>query len=500
MPTIVFVLATAATAQPQEAQSLPAANVQAQPSIAPDASQSSPRHLLPLPAEEDWRFLADPKQRTDPFDGVKYIPFGTRGPDSGFASLGAEVRYFYEAFNNEGFGQIPGATSYLEQRYVLHADIQPNANARLFVSLQSSLIGGRPGGPRPTVDEDTFDVLEGFAEYHSAALDRALLGPNLAVRLGRQQLDFGAGRLVSSREGLYGEGPNVLQPFDGVRAIERQGPWRLDLFAARPVQNNVGALDDGPAPGLALWGAYLTRGGAPGAPVPGLDLYYFGTTRPNAAFFGGGFDADHKPTILTATEHRHIAGVRFSKSGAPSDYDAEAFYQFGTFGARNIAAWGIAAQGGHTVQSWPWSPRFGLRAGINSGGSDPTTLQTSYVPYPRGVYFGNLSALGPENTGGVEPAIDLHPTPAFTATASAFFFWRQNANDGIYALAGYPLIPPLNGQHYVGYQRAFTANWQANPHLSLNAAYETFALGDFLSAVPGTRAIDYIGAWTTFRF
>ena len=444
------------------------------------------RLLLPTPAEEDWSFLADPTARTDRLDALKYVPIGKGGA---YASFGGEARVYLESFRNENFGRPPGGNTYPEFRGILHADLHPSPNLRFYVATQSAFIAGRAGGPRPSVDRDEFDLLEGFAEYHSTEFDQVLKGPAFTLRVGRQQLDFGAGRLLSSREGPVGEGPNVLQGFDGGRAIFRHEAWRLDLFAAKPTETRPGVFNDGWLQGQGVWGAYLAHGRPPGAPGLGEELFYIGTRRPNAPFFGG-----------VANETRHSVGARVFQRGTPFAYDLEAIYQFGTFGSRDISAYGLTAEATYTFEKLPWTPQPGIRVGVNSGGANPDTLKTFYVPFPRGAYFGYLSAIGPENTSGIEGALSLHPTKTLTVTGGAFFFWRQSLDDGIYGLAGFPLLPPTNRERYVGAQPVFSASWRASPHLSLNAAYERFERGDFIKATPGTRSIDYLAAWATFRF
>lgn len=439
-----------------------------------------------MAAEEDWSFLANPANRTSAYDDLKYIPLGANGA---YASVGGELRSFYESFDNENFGALPGISRYGETRVLLHGEIVPDANWRVFVELQSSTLGARPGGPRPTIDKDVLDLLEGFVEWRSSDQDATLNAPRLMLRVGRQELDFGAGRVFSSRAGLDGEGPNVLQGLDVARLIWRTGPWRLDLFGGRPVQNNPGIFDNGPAPGQAAWGAYLTHAGLDGIPAAGFDLYYFGTERSSALFYDG-----------AGYERRHTVGVRAFKTGAPYDYDVEAYYQFGTVGRSTINAAGVALQGGRTFTSTNWSPRLGVLAGTNTGGGGGNEVRTFYPPFPRGAYFGNLRAIGPENTTATELSLDLHPTHTVTLSAGSFFYWRTSLDDGVYALSGQEVAPPAGRKRFVGWQPVVSATWYVTPQLSLNAAYETFRLGSFLKRTPGLKPIDYTAIWAQFRF
>ena len=73
------------------------------------------------------------------------------------------------------------------------ADLRVGEHLRLYTSLKFNEIGGKAGGPRPTIDKD-------LADLHEAFLD---LGQHLhakqsgaSLRVGRQELVFGTGRLV----------------------------------------------------------------------------------------------------------------------------------------------------------------------------------------------------------------------------------------------------------------------------------------------------------------
>jgi Alginate export len=91
-------------------------------------------------------------------------------------------------------------------------DLHAGRHVRLFTELQSGLESGRTGGPRPT-DEDRL-------EFHQAFLELSV-GPSrpFTLRVGRQEVAFGSGRLISASEGR-----NVRQSFDAIRPIVRT-PW-----------------------------------------------------------------------------------------------------------------------------------------------------------------------------------------------------------------------------------------------------------------------------------
>jgi hypothetical protein len=63
----------------------------------------------------------------------------------------------------------------------------------------------------------------------------------LRLRAGRQEFEFGIGRLVDVREG-----PNVRLAFDGLDLILDTASWHLDGFATRPVINNLNVFDNPP--------------------------------------------------------------------------------------------------------------------------------------------------------------------------------------------------------------------------------------------------------------
>ena len=319
--------------------------------------------------EEDWSLLRDARLRSDWLDPIKYIPLHSSGKTD-YISIGGEFRGVYERIQNDNWTSVPFATNYFGlERYQLHADIHANPHIRFFIQLESGQEQGEQGGPRP-IDKKNLDFLNAFIDVYGGSNRR-----KTALRVGRQELNFGSGRLVAVREG-----PNVRQGFYGVRLTQWLNEWTMDAFAVRPAEDQPGFFDNLPLHTTSFWGAFAERlagGTAPHA----FDLYYFGLERKSATFNQG-----------TAQEQRETIGSRFATTEPQlgdhraliPHYDLEAAYQFGSFGQGSIRAWTLASEAGYMMPKVISKPRVGFRADASSGDKNPKSpnLQTFNPLFP----------------------------------------------------------------------------------------------------------------------
>lgn len=451
--------------------------MRAQPAAGPGAEAPDRPEYARLRDDEDWSFLRDRSRREDRFDPVKLVPLPW---PSSFVSIGGELRLQYEWFANEEWGAAPpDRDGYLLQRYMVHADLRLGSAVRLFGQVKSGVETGRAGGPRPP-DEDRLDVHQAYGEWRAGGRGVA---PALAIRAGRQEFNFGSGRLVSVREG-----PNVRQSFDAVRLVLRAGPWRADAFVSRPVNTTPGVFDDRRDRGRALWGVYTSRTSGPG---PNLDLYYLGYLRRQARFDQG-----------VADERRHSVGVRLSGAAAAIDFNTEAIGQWGTFGAAPIRAWTVASDTGYRFPG-AGRPRAGVRADVTSGDRDRAdpALGTFNPLFPNGAYFGLIAPTGPLNHIDLHPSIEFTPHDDWTIAGNWLWFWRTRRDDGVYGVPG-NLLRGGEGTaaRFVGHSPGVEVQWRITRHLSITADVAAFPAGSFLGEAPPSRAIAYVAAWTTYRF
>src|SRR5246127_2402530 len=192
------------------------------------------RNYQLLRGDEDWSFLRDPALRQDFWDPIKYIPLRRNSADW-YLTISGAVREVWEQTGNNNWGQQPFWNSFFLERYMLGFDAHYGKHLRTFVQFKSGLESFRIGGPRP-IDEKKLD-------FQNAFLDLATAGDHnwLTLRVGIQELEYGAGRLIDVREG-----PNVRLSFTGFRILSKVGSWHADAFAVRPDVDNFGFFDNVP--------------------------------------------------------------------------------------------------------------------------------------------------------------------------------------------------------------------------------------------------------------
>ena len=435
-----------------------------------------------LREDENWTFLRDRALRQDFWDPIKYVSLRHRA-DDWYLTIGGEAREVWEQIGNDNWGEQPYMNGYLNERYMLSFDAHYGKHVRSFVELKSGLNSYRIDGSRP-IDEKKLDFQVGFLELGTSK------GANSVVlRAGRQELEYGSGRLVDVREG-----PNVRLSFDGFLVRTKTHTWQVDGFVMRPDEDKPGLFDNAPDHTIGFWGTYAT------GPLPDkiqFDLYYLGQDRKDRSFERG-----------TAHEVRHSLGVRVSRPAASNrpgwDFDDEALWQFGSFGTADIRAWTVATETGYKIPTIPLKPRFSTKVDISSGDHPATNTLGTFNPlYPKGNYFGVLATTGPGpiNFIDVHPHVETFVPHNVSLSFDWIFQWRQSLDDGVYAVPGF-LIRAAEGSRarFVGSRPGTEIRWQANHHLWLQGDYGIFYAGRFLKETQPGRNLNYWALWAGYKF
>jgi len=429
--------------------------------------------------EEDWSVLADPAALPshDFFDPIKYIRLDARGLV--WLSLGGQARARMEAWSGFDFGGKPGNGDaddvYGLFRLMASADLHVGW-ARAFLELKSSLATDidLPEDTYPK-QVDRFDVENGFLEVAPPLPDA--LHARLVLRVGRQEMLFGAQRLVSPSDWS-----NTRRTFDGASAAVEISQWRVTGFWSRPVRVREQDWNED-LDGSSFYGLYAT-GKIPTTDL-GLDLYWLGIQRTHRAF-GGSFGDE---------ERQSFGGRSWGAIGTSGlDYEIEGAAQTGELGSGSIQSGMVSTELGWWLIDWRCAPRFHLGADWASGDHRPGGDSGTFDPlFPYGHrYFGEIDVIGRSNLVAVSGGVELRPLPRTTAALTVFHFWRAEREDALYNAAGQVVRAGFPGSaRDVGTELDLVLGWQLDPHALLGAGYAHFFPAQFISDSGRDQDIDF---------
>ena len=393
---------------------------------------------------------------------LKAIPLG-RGLEVSLSGLGHAQAEF---FDNQNFGQVPGGDGFFNTRLNLYGDLNFARRVRVFGALKH---GERFLSPVTLpVDSDDLDLHQLFFELRVGDLF-GMESTSLFLRAGRQELHYGAGRMISIREG-----PNLRDEFDGALVRARFGLLVLDGFAVFDVTDETGTFDNRTQTSDGVWGAYgcLELGQA-----GNLDFYYIGDERSESSYVQG---------ILSET--RHSTGIRWWR-GASSGWsgDLELTVQFGQArdaeGERSdILAWSASGDILHSWGTAVWSPSVGGSFGVSSGDEQAadSMVGTFRAPEPPGRYFGETNPLGPGNIAGGSVKFEVSPMEGWRLTSSVIAFWRLQTADGVYNPAGGVVRGAQGDRGFVGWEPSILTSYRLDSVWTLGAEGGYFFPGPYL--------------------
>jgi hypothetical protein len=444
--------------------------------ILSQATQVSAQDFKLLRYDEDYSFLKDSSKSL--YNRLKFLPLAT--DKTYYLSFGGEVRDEYGGKINEDWIKDQGYNYSVLQRYSLHADVHAGPRLRFFVQLNSALESGSKYGPGPT-DEDKLNVQNLFGEY------KILKDPahQLTFRLGRQEINYGSGRLISVRDGN-----TTRQYFTGAKLLYITPGFALDAFVLAADDVNFGAFDNHLHHQANLWGAYSN---IKLQETENLDLYYLGIRRDNSRFEEG-----------MEREVRHTLAARYWKDGNGFTYNLEAAFQFGRFGNGNISAWTTAIELGYTFENVRFKPSVNLRNDYISGDkvAGDGKLQTFNPLYPKGGYFGFNPLIGPSNLIDIHPYLTLAMTNKLSMQADVVFNWRYSLQDGLYRPSGnFNTAGSVSVHRYIGTTYLVNADYQFNKHFSMSCGGQYFRVGDFIKDInPLAASSIYFNEQLSFKF
>jgi hypothetical protein len=379
--------------------------------------------------------------------------------------LSGHARTMAESYENIDFGLGP-----VDDDTWVHQRVQAMVTAEKndWLEVAAELTWGRMWGkkqPLAPPDQDDADLLQGFVQSRIPLAG----GDLLEIRAGRQDLYYGSGRLLASREGA-----NQRLAHDALRfSWQRPDDFQVDAFIASPVAIGPDAFDNRSHPSdIRFWSLYATSSVSSHGSV---DLYYIGLRDDESVFTANG-----------GHETRHTTGFRYWSDGDPFICDTEGILQFGDADGRDILAGALSLGIGRMFSDFRWKPSLVLRADAISGGDDRGKLNTFDPLFQANNYFNEGGFISPSNLYNLNPRLVLIPSEEFTVNLGVNFQWRFSPADSVYG----PTLdeiggPAPDGQRYLGTVFNLSVEWTPDTATSVFLGYTHQDAGDSLTSIGG---------------
>jgi hypothetical protein len=421
----------------------------------------------------DWRFHRIIKELTP----------ARRNPGT-LLSFGGEIREQIRYFNHINFGDVDSGIKdhdvYLQQRFLLHANLRINKTLRFFVQFNSCHATGKDIIV-PQVDRDDLGVMQAFGD-----LEVTIPFP-LRLRLGRQEFMYGLERFLALRDG-----PTIRQTFDGARLTLGLKKATGDFFLVVPVSYQFGVFDNTWRENEYVLATYWTM---PVKENNFMDLYFFSSQVKEAIYAHD-----------TADENRQSLGFRLRKSTGAFGYDAEFTYQFGKHGSNDIHAWHLSSQFAYRWQSFSWKPRLMIRQAFFSGDRKPGDgIINTFRPVTAKPPVYDLVPLGPANLAMISPEAEILLHKTFMLTLRYFWVWRLSENDGLYPpdmrKMSRDLVSPGGNQGSTDTRGiALDISYTPNKHFNVLLYGGLFLPGDYIRSTGEGKNVEACSLKITYKF
>lgn len=368
---------------------------------------------LPIPAQEKQ---ADPPSAPPPVLEFELA-------NSRKITFSGELRWRAEKRENYDFNDKAGSNPFfVGQRARLGIEFTVNDNVKAFLQLADVR---QFGEETSTVDRsaDGQDLHQGYLAWQ--------IDDDLHLKLGRQEVELGDQRLVSSLNWL-----DQGRSLDGVVAACDIGPNSTLIGFATLINNDVLTSDN---TGAWVNGVYWTSHNDSG--LEG-DLY--------------GIVLLNEETPANGTEHRWTLGGRVRQELESGFFGGlEVAGQVGEINNADIPfgdTYGAHAEVGFQVQDHEWKPRFMLEVNAASG-NDPNTADNerfnTLLPFSH-AYFGQMDFALWENIVHVAAHAQIQPGAKTKVKLAWHYFQTMESADRFGGPANTLSAGVANGRDEIG--------------------------------------------------
>jgi hypothetical protein len=406
------------------------------------------------------------------------VPLAMNGQLTRWLQVRGELRSRVEGFDGGGFSAT-NTDAYWMDRFRFNATVKPSKSLTFVVQAQDARAFDKKTGALAPPFRDTINLHQAYGE--------SALGSKAAIRIGRQELNFGEQRLI----GALGWA-NVARTFDGGRVTIKQHVGQFDVFAASVVTITPDAFDKS-GNGNALYGTYESLTGI--LPKQTIEPYVLWRQSQNVAMKTGGL----------ASLHQATTGVRVAgRLPSAFDYSSELAVQRGSVGTDEVKAWAGHGVVGRSFAA-QWKPRVFGEYNYASGDKNPASG-------PRGTFdqlyptahdkYGLADQVGWRNIKHLRVGLELKPTAKWQLSTGVHDYRLASATDGLYAASGARIARSITGTAgtHVGSEVDVQTAFAYSAQLQIAGGYAHLTPGAFLKNTTPGHGYSYPFVMVTYVF
>lgn len=324
---------------------------------------------------------------------------------------------------------------------------------------------------KKTDQADDFDLHQAYFRMNNIA------GTPLDIKLGRQELKYGAGRLIWAATWS-----NRINHFDEAVLHYKANGLYADLFSGLRVgydnhnfnRPNTHEMLNG------LYAGYQKDKGQP--------LF--------EAYFLSNLDAESLNNL-----ERLTTGIR-AQATLPEKIvcELEVPYQFGHAAGQDVSAYALHFDASRSFDI-PWNPKLNLTYNLATGDKKPGDNRTNtFVPLYQSTHdpYGVMDFFRWQNMqeGAIEAT--LNPYKKLKIVSATNFFWLESNKDSWYDSSGKKLRTDTTGNadSYVGQEASMIVRYDLNNNIKLEAGYAHFFSGPYVKDTGPNDDAD----WVYFQF
>ena len=430
----------------------------------------------------DFRYLDNPDNKY--FDSFDFLKRNRPGCCDLVIDVGGEFRYRGNVFDNQ---RLNGRTnSFNLYRNRLYIDAWYADRFRVYAEYLDAVSFHENLPPLP-IDENRSDLLNLFGEVKLWSQGNR----SLSLRYGRQELLYGAERLISPLDWA-----NTRRTFDEVATVVyRSSGWDVDAFWGRPVFPDTRNFDHGDQ-SRQFGGFYSTYKGMEDQT---FDFYFLALLESDAVTVGN----------LLGSFEVYTVGGRWYGEWCDWLWEVEGAYQFGFQNDRgrslDLRAGMFTVGCGRRFSEWHGKPQIWFYYDWASGDEDPfdNRYTTFNQLFPLGhKYFGFIDLVARQNIRDPNAILKWSPHKRLALLLWYHRFFLAKKRDALYNAAGVPIRRDLTGQagNDVGQEIDFLATVHVNPHTDVQIGYSYFFAGSFIEQTGFGGDVDFFYLTFQFRF